>query len=98
MTAAAPADWSEWRPLPLRPVPSAAVLAETLDGGQAFRWRHHDEVWEGIFGNHLVRLQLANGGSQLRWSPPAPLAEATAPALVRYLDADRDAILSFIGG
>jgi N-glycosylase/DNA lyase len=30
--------WSEWEPLPALGAISAPVLAETLDGGQAFRW------------------------------------------------------------
>ena len=31
-------DWSPWTPLPGLPRLTPAVLAETLDGGQAFRW------------------------------------------------------------
>ena len=32
------ASWSNWQPLALGWSPSPEVLAETLDGGQAFRW------------------------------------------------------------
>jgi N-glycosylase/DNA lyase len=34
----APVDWTPWKPLADVPSMSASVLAETLDGGQAFRW------------------------------------------------------------
>ena len=38
--------WSEWRPLAGAPALGADVLAETLDGGQAFRWnRQADGTW-----------------------------------------------------
>lgn len=36
---AAPAGWSSWRRVEGMPALSADVLAETLDGGQAFRWQ-----------------------------------------------------------
>ena len=41
-------DWSEWQPLAGAPALTADVLAETLDGGQAFRWnRVGDRIWLG---------------------------------------------------
>ena len=48
--------WSAWQTLPLRVPPAPAVLAETLDGGQAFRWRNDDGIWSGVFGENIVRL------------------------------------------
>jgi N-glycosylase/DNA lyase len=81
--------WSAWQPLPLRTPPAAAVLAETLDGGQAFRWRCHDGVWLGLFGGSVVRLSLDADGA-LRSSAPAALAATTGPALAHYFDAARD--------
>ena len=82
--------WSGWRPLPPGASLTAAVLAETLDGGQAFRWRCDDGIWLGIFASHVVCLSLDARGA-LHWSAPDPLAAATGQALARYLDADRDA-------
>jgi N-glycosylase/DNA lyase len=94
--------WSEWQLLsPAVPL-SPAVLAETLDGGQAFRWHRESagengggvpsprERWRGLFGDCVVRLSLDTGGL-LRWSAPRERAEDTRPALTRYLDLQRDA-------
>jgi N-glycosylase/DNA lyase len=82
--------WSPWHRLPSLPPLTPEVLAETLDGGQAFRWhRQPDATWLGIFGPHLVRLRL-DATHHLEWSAPAPLAAATGPALATYLGADRD--------
>ncbi len=91
---AAPGAWSPWRPLPGLPPLTAPVLAETLDGGQAFRWQPQpDATWLGQWSTHLVRLRLSPTG-QVEWSAPAdlpaPLAATTAPALAHYLGADRD--------
>ena len=81
--------WSAWQTLSLRVPPAVAGLAETLDGGQAFRWRNHDGVWHGQFGGSVVRLFLDADGV-LRWSAPAALAASTGPALAHYFDAARD--------
>jgi len=72
---AAPAGWSAWRPLPLGAPLDAAVLAETLDGGQAFRWRCDAGIWHGIFGAHLVRLALRPPDGD---AAPPPRSEASA--------------------
>ena len=85
--------WSSWEPLsPATSLPlSAAVLAETLDGGQAFRWhRQVDGAWLGIFGDCIVRLSLDSQGVLL-WSAPRERAAKTKSALLRYLDLSRDA-------
>jgi N-glycosylase/DNA lyase len=87
---AASAGWSEWRPLPLGAPLSADVLAETLDGGQAFRWNSVDGAWQGVFGRQVVRLTLDAAGS-VHWSAPRPLEAGTGPALVAYLDANHGA-------
>lgn len=97
--------WTPWRPLPHTRGVSATVLAETLDGGQSFRWHAHpDGVWQGTWSNHIARLRLGSappsGGPSssanvssapiVEWSAPTFLAPATAPALARYLATDRD--------
>jgi N-glycosylase/DNA lyase len=84
------AAWSGWQPLPAARPLDPAVLAETLDGGQAFRWRRADDgTWQGVFGSTVVRLSLDAQGT-LHWSAPAEHAAAAGPALIRYLDLGND--------
>jgi len=67
------------------------VLAEILDGGQAFRWhRGSDGVWTGVWAGHAVRLKLA-AANRVHWSAPTPAAPSTLPALEHYFDVRREA-------
>lgn len=82
--------WSAWQRVPGLPSFSADVLAETLDGGQAFRWhRWPDDSWLGVWSTHVARLRLA-ANERVEWCAPVSLAESTAPALRHYLGGDRD--------
>jgi N-glycosylase/DNA lyase len=98
--------WSDWQPLALSssnglplasphgspaPEPLApAVLAEVLDGGQAFRWTRLPEgVWQGVWSGCVARLKGGAGGG-LQWSAPRALAGAVAAELPRYLAASVD--------
>ena len=82
--------WSAWQPLAGLPPLSAEVLAETLDGGQAFRWqREPDGTLLGQWSDHVARIRRSATG-HAEWSAPAPLAAAVAPALRTYLGLDRD--------
>jgi N-glycosylase/DNA lyase len=82
--------WSPFAPVAGLPPLAPAVLAETLDGGQAFRWRPEPaNTWLGQWAGHAVRLRLTPVGA-LEWSAPAALAPAVARALPRYLATDRD--------
>lgn len=82
--------WSPWQPLPGFPSLTPAVLAETLDGGQSFRWtRLADDVWQGLWADHLVRLRLAPG-DRLEWTAPIALRTRVADALPRYLTGGHD--------
>lgn len=82
--------WSPWQPLPGLPAFTPAVLAETLDGGQSFRWvRLADDAWQGLWADHLVRLRLAPDG-RLEWSAPNALRVGVARALPDYLTGGRD--------
>jgi N-glycosylase/DNA lyase len=45
-------------------------LAGTLDSGQVFRWRHQDGTWQGIIGNHCVRLTQTPEGIHARAAAP----------------------------
>jgi N-glycosylase/DNA lyase len=84
------AVWSDWQPLPAGPRLNPAVLAETLDGGQAFRWqRAADGTWQGIFGSTVAQLAL-DARAALHWSAPAELADTAGSALIHYLDLGND--------
>jgi N-glycosylase/DNA lyase len=81
--------WSDWRPLAPAWRPTPAVLAETLDGGQAFRWHHEaDGRWTGIWSNCVAQLRLQNGC--IEWRAPTRLHAHIAAALPRYLALDTD--------
>jgi len=85
------AAWSAWRRWPEEMSVAPHVLAETLDGGQSFRWqREPGDRWLGVFGGHVVRLRRDPADGTLSWSAPAPLAASAAPALTRYLDGNGD--------
>ncbi len=78
--------WSDWQPLALRLAPG--ILAETLDGGQSFRWQQIDGLWTGTWSGCVAQLRLQDGS--VEWRAPAPLRAAVATALPRYLGLDRD--------
>jgi N-glycosylase/DNA lyase len=72
------------------PPPVPGVLAEILDGGQAFRWHAEDGgTWLGQWAGNVVLLRL-DGRGALQASAPAALAPQAARELPRYLAADRD--------
>ena len=78
-------DWSEWQVLRMAATPGEVTLAETLDGGQSFRWQRNDEgVWTGIFGHHVAQLKLHPEG--LLWRQPLGKLDITSD-LGFYLDA-----------
>lgn len=72
-----------WRTLPLDWRPSATVLAETLAGGQAFRWHCRDGIWTGQWAQHVIQLRLDADGA-LQWRD-AVNASADAAPLLAYL-------------
>jgi N-glycosylase/DNA lyase len=85
---AASLNWSAWQTLKAFPRVSAHTLAETLDGGQAFRWHRQPEGhWRGVWADCLAEIQLSGDGS-LQWRAPEPLARRVAVALPRYLGLD----------
>lgn len=85
--------------MPLLAPVSAGVLAETLDGGQAFRWQREPatidgkelegEIWRGVFGDSIGRLGRDAGGI-VRWSAPSERVAGTRESLARYLDLARE--------
>jgi N-glycosylase/DNA lyase len=89
MTPLVPA-WSDWRPFAGIPALSADVLAETLDGGQAFRWnRQPDGSFLGVWSNCVARIRLGKN-EEVQWCAPAAIAERVATNLGTYLGTDRD--------
>ena len=84
------AAWSPWRPLAGVPSLAPHVLAETLDGGQAFRWqRQPDATWLGRWADQVVRIRHAATG-QFEWCGPAGREPAATAALRTYFATDRD--------
>lgn len=82
--------WSPWAALSPEVTLTPTVFAETLDGGQAFRWRREgDGIWHGIFGDWVVRLMLGADG-KLIWSAPRSVAANVPVPLARYLDLAHD--------
>jgi N-glycosylase/DNA lyase len=98
------AAWLPWSAVPTLPRPhpfTPAVLAELLDGGQAFRWHPLDDgAFEGGWAGHHVRVRVVSdrdgGAGGLEFSAPAHAdPAATAAALRDYLagpPADEDAL------
>lgn len=82
-------DWTPWRPVAPAVGLAPAVLAETLDGGQAFRWSG-DEAgsWTGTWSDCLVQLRLRADG--LEWRAPGAVADRVSAALPGYLGLDAD--------
>jgi N-glycosylase/DNA lyase len=87
---AADTIWTPFGPVAGAPTLTPAVLAETLDGGQAFRWHADaDGSFLGQWSDRVARLRLAPSGA-LEFSAPATLAPAVARELPRYLASDCD--------
>lgn len=83
-------DWSDWRTLRELGKLTPAVLAEILDGGQAFRWkRTPDDTWLGVWGESVARLRLASGGT-VEWSAPRAIFGRVEATLPEYLGGETD--------
>jgi N-glycosylase/DNA lyase len=84
-----------WRPLAGLPPLTPPVLAEILDGGQAFRWTAGDSAagpvssWIGQWADHRVPVRLAPDG-RLEWQATDTNAATTGAALAAYFAVDRD--------
>jgi len=87
-------DWTEWRPLPRGLALSEATLAETLDGGQSFRWLLEEGgAWLGHWSAYAVRLRLVHspalaGGAE--WSAPTGVAFGADAGLQHHLALETD--------
>lgn len=82
--------WTNWTPLRITSPFTEQTLAETLNGGQAFRWNFLEDkfCWQGIWGQHVARIRFSDKGS-LRVSTPTQHPETRA-ALKNYLRSNYD--------
>jgi N-glycosylase/DNA lyase len=82
--------WSPWHRVPGLPSVTPAVLAETLDGGQSFRWHQPEPgVWEGIWSTNVARLRLDDDG-QIEWAAPSTIATRVGKSVLHYLGGDTE--------
>jgi N-glycosylase/DNA lyase len=80
--------WSAWDQVSGLPAFTETVLAETLDGGQAFRWQQPEpSIWEGTWSDNVARLRLRPNG-HLEWSAPVSIAKRVGKSVSHYLGAD----------
>jgi len=87
-SSSSPFGWGPWKDTGLNF--SATTLAETLDGGQTFRWRcEPDATWRGQWSSHQVRLRLSDTGL-VDYSIPSDSPRTMVPALSAYLRIDTD--------
>ncbi len=87
-------DWSPWTPWEDGPRLPPRSLAETLDGGQAFRWNRAADGFEGLWDRFRVRLKPVRGDRLAISTPPGEDPAACRLALARYfaLGTDFDAL------
>lgn len=82
--------WSGWRTIDALPPLSERVLAEIVDGGQAFRWnRQPDGSWLGIWADNVVQLRRDDGGV-LTWRAPSEMVVRVGRALPAYFGMGAD--------
>ena len=56
-------SWGPWTVLDANPAFSADALAETLDGGQMFRFNlEADGFWSGVWGDYVARVRRSADG------------------------------------
>ncbi len=69
---------------------SGRSLGETLDGGQAFRWRQSEKgIWEGLWDRSVAKVRLGNNGS-IQWKCPAVLESTVSTEIKHYFAANED--------
>ncbi|MFZ9682862.1 MAG: DNA-3-methyladenine glycosylase 2 [Cephaloticoccus sp.] len=82
-----PAAWSPWTPLGVSQ--TVRVLAETLDGGQAFRWQFDaNGTWTGQWADQVAQLRSEPDGALVGRVPAGSTNGLTA--LRAYLRLDTD--------
>lgn len=80
-----------WQPLRPAWCPTPDALAETLDGGQAFRWSLlNDGVWQGGWGRHHLQVRIHPSNGAVEWKPVGTIPPDAFPDAVvqRYFMAE----------
>jgi N-glycosylase/DNA lyase len=81
-------EWTQWRVIEASPKFSEKALAETLDGGQMFRFtRGENGVWQGIWDEYASRICLDACGN-LEASFPVGMEEKAMYGLRHLLALD----------
>jgi len=81
------AEWSSWRSIEPAVSCRTEVLAEVLDGGQAFRWnRVHPDRWRGVWGKCIAEVRSVAG--IVEWRAPVRIEARVARQIADYLVAD----------
>ena len=76
--------WSPWQLAEPTVHLSRTALAETLDGGQTFRWHQSAPgIWYGQWADCIAKLRLSDSG-ELEWSAPVTLHRRVRLALPSY--------------
>lgn len=83
------AEYTRFASWPIGPSMSATSFAETLDGGQAFRWNRQDDYFEGRWGGQAVRLRQRTGVIEYAF-PESADRQAAESALAQYFALDTD--------
>lgn len=81
--------FSRWQHWPDAPAFSGTAFAETLDGGQAFRWNRVEDYYEGRWGAQVVRLRQRENRIEFK-APIAQEPDRVVDALRRYFATDID--------
>lgn len=69
-------NWEHWQLWKDAPKFSVASFAETIDGGQAFRWQRIEDFYEGRWGENVIRLRYEN--DRVEFATPENVDPATA--------------------
>lgn len=78
--------WSEWRPVSPAVSCAEAVLAELVDGGQAFRWNRVEQGWRGVWGNCVAEVRSMDG--VVHWRAPSLIESRVSGKISGYLGSD----------
>ena len=84
-----PSQFGEWQPWDNAPHWSQVGFEETVDGGQAFRWKQLDDGYEGRWGDNVVRLRHLDGKTEFAIPKESDLRKAES-ALATYFATETD--------
>lgn len=84
-----PSQFGEWQPWNNAPNWSRVGFKETVDGGQAFRWKQIDDYFEGRWSDHVVRLRHHDGKTEFS-KPKDSDHDKTESALKTYFATEID--------